>query len=136
MLIKNKIADWGKKLSVLEGIDRLQYLVDLADKETSLDSDKRINANMVPGCVSQIWIDVRVEDNKVIAEYDSDAMITKGITSVVCDCFTGANKEEVQSVLVEDFEKLGIKQLLTAQRQNGLGNLINVIITKSNNLFN
>lgn len=134
MSIKNKIANWGKQLSVLEGIDRLQYLVDLADKKTSLPDDKRINANMIPGCVSQIWVDVRLEDNKVIADYDSDAMITKGITSVVCDCFTGATKEEVSDVVVEDFEQLNIKQLLTAQRQNGLGNLINTVINKSQQL--
>tara|TARA_Y100000590_G_scaffold92893_1_gene105134 strand:+ start:4210 stop:4614 length:405 start_codon:yes stop_codon:yes gene_type:complete len=134
MSIKNKIDNWGKQLSVLEGIDRLQYLVDLADKETSLASDKRINANMIPGCVSQIWVDVRLEDNKVIADYDSDAMITKGITSVVCDCFTGATKEEVSNIVVEDFENLNIKQLLTAQRQNGLGNLINTVINKSQKL--
>jgi len=134
MSIKNKIADWGKQLSVLEGIDRLQYLVDLADKQTSLPAEKRINANMIPGCISQIWVDVRLEDDKVIAEYDSDAMITKGITSVVCDCFTGATKEEVSNVVVQDFEQLNIKQLLTAQRQNGLGNLINTVINKSRQL--
>ncbi len=134
MSIKSKIANWGKQLSVLEGIDRLQYLVELADRKTSLSSDKRVNANMIPGCVSQIWVDVRLEDNKVIADYDSDAMITKGITSVVCDCFTGATKEEVSDVVVEDFEQLNIKQLLTAQRQNGLGNLINTVINKSHQL--
>ncbi len=134
MSIKSKIANWGKQLSVLEGIDRLQYLVELADRKTSLSSDKRVNANMIPGCVSQIWVDVRLEDNKVIADYDSDAMITKGITSVVCDCFTGATKEEVGDVVVEDFEQLNIKQLLTAQRQNGLGNLINTVINKSHQL--
>ena len=134
MSVKNKIANWGKQLSVLEGIDRLQYLVDLADKQTSLPAEKRINANMIPGCVSQIWVDVRLEDDKVIAEYDSDAMITKGITSVVCDCFTGSTKEEVSNVVVQDFEQLNIKQLLTAQRQNGLGNLINTVINKSQQL--
>ena len=89
---------------------------------------------MIPGCVSQIWVDVRLEDDKVIAEYDSDAMITKGITSVVCDCFTGSTKEEVSNVVVQDFEQLNIKQLLTAQRQNGLGNLINTVINKSQQL--
>ena len=134
MSIKNKIANWGKQLSVLEGIDRLQYLVDLADKQTSLPAEKRINANMIPGCVSQIWVDVRLDNDKVIAEYDSDAMITKGITSVVCDCFTGSTKEEVSNVVVQDFEQLNIKQLLTAQRQNGLGNLINTVINKSQQL--
>ena len=135
MSIKDKIEHWGTNLSMLEGIDRLSYLVDLADAKTSLPKEKRINANMIPGCVSQIWVDVRIEDNKVIAEYDSDAMITKGITSVVCNCFTGANKEDVNSIKVLDFEKLNIRQLLTAQRQNGLGNLINTIIIKSNKLF-
>lgn len=134
MSVKNKIANWGKQLSILEGIDRLQYLVDLADKKTTLPAEKRINANMIPGCISQIWVDIRLEDNKVIAEYDSDAMITKGITSVVCDCFTGSTKEEVSNIVVEDFQNLNIQQLLTAQRQNGLGNLIATIINKSQQL--
>ena len=85
MSVKNKIVNWGKELSILEGIDRLQYLVDLADKKTTLPAEKKIKANMIPGCISQIWVDIRLEDDKVIAEYDSDAMITKGIKSVVCD---------------------------------------------------
>ena len=134
MSVKNKIVNWGKELSILEGIDRLQYLVDLADKKTTLPAEKRIKANMIPGCISQIWVDIRLEDNKVIAEYDSDAMITKGITSVVCDCFTGSTKEEVSNIVVEDFQNLNIQQLLTAQRQNGLGNLIATIIHKSQQL--
>jgi cysteine desulfuration protein SufE len=134
MSIKNKIARWGDNLSLLEGIDRLQYLVDLADKKTSLSRDKRIDENKIVGCISQIWVDVKLENNKIVAEYDSDAMITKGITSVVCDCFTGSTVKEAKVIAPIDFEKLNIKQLLTAQRQNGLGNIINTIINKSQKL--
>ena len=131
MSIKNKIANWGKQLSVLEGIDRLQYLVDLADKQTSLPAEKRINANMIPGCVSQIWVDVRLEDDKVIAEYDSDAMITKGIAHVIADCFNESTIDDVKNIKNEDFHALGFVQLLTQQRRNGLGNLIEIIIKKA-----
>ena len=59
--------------------------------------------------------------------YDSDAMITKGITRVVCDCFSNIPLEEAQAIQKEDFEKLGIKELLSAQRRNGLGSLISNI---------
>jgi len=134
MSIKNKISVWSDNLSLLEGVDRLQYLVDLANKKTSLSSDKRVDENKIVGCISKIWVDVKLESSKVVAEYDSDAMITKGITSVICDCFTGATKEEASSIVIDDFKNLNIKQLLTVQRQNGLGNLINTIINKSQKL--
>ena len=57
-------------------------------------------------------------------------MITKGITSIVADCFTDIPLAEAKQITFDDFEKLGIQQLLTPQRRNGLGNLIETIRQK------
>jgi sulfur transfer protein SufE len=54
-------------------------------------------------------------------------MITKGITSVICDCFTDISLQEAKSITVQDIERLGIRQLLTAQRRNGLSSLVDNI---------
>ena len=59
---------------------------------------------------------------------DGDAHITKGTAKVVTDIVNGADKTEVANLTVEDFTPLGIKELLTLQRQNGLGELITRII--------
>ena len=61
---------------------------------------------------SKIWVDVGVVDDPVKVYYDSDAMITKGITRVVCDCFPDIPVAEAKAIQKEDFEKLGIKELL------------------------
>ena len=101
-----------------------------------MDPGKRIDERLIVGCVSQIWVDVTVEDEKVKVEYDSDALITKGITNVICDCFNNSSTTDCTSTTIEDFKKLGIAELLTAQRQNGLGNLISTILSRSKQLTN
>ena len=132
--IKKRIKEWSENLSLLEGQDRLVYLIDLAKNKTTMDFEKRIKERLVTGCISQIWVDVMVEDNKVNVEYDSDAMITKGITSIVCDCFNDSTIEECKEIKGDDFLELGIVELLSQQRRNGLGNLIATIISRFDQL--
>lgn len=132
--IKKRIKEWSENLSLLEGQDRLVYLIDLAKNKTTMDFEKRIKERLVTGCISQIWVDVMVEDNKVNVEYDSDAMITKGITSIVCDCFNDSTIEECKEISGDDFLALGIVELLSQQRRNGLGNLIATIISRFDQL--
>ena len=57
-------------------------------------------------------------------------MITKGITSIVADCFSDISVEEAKQIKHDDFQGLNIQQLLTPQRRNGLGNLIETIRKK------
>ena len=132
--IKKRIKEWSENLSLLEGQDRLVYLIDLAKNKTTMDFEKRIKERLVTGCISQIWVDVMVEDNKVNVEYDSDAMITKGITSIVCDCFNDSTIDECKEINGDDFLELGIVELLSQQRRNGLGNLIATIISRFDQL--
>ena len=108
--------------------------IDLAKRPTTLPVELRSDNNLVNGCMSQIWIDVGLQDQTVNVYYDSDAMITKGITSIVADCFTGLNIEDAKLVTKQDFEELGIKELLSAQRRNGLGSLIDTISRRIHNL--
>ena len=94
MTIKEKIKHWGSKLELLEGMERLEYLVELADYKTSLPREQRSDDKLVFGCISRIWVNPTVQNDKVNVDYDSDSMITKGITRIVCDCFTGGDVAE------------------------------------------
>ena len=131
MTVKEKIKQWSENLSLLQGTERLEYLLDLAKQSTTMDSAKRIDERLIAGCISQIWVDVMVENDTIKVEYDSDALITKGITNVICDCFNNSSVKDCNTVMVDDFKLLGIAELLTAQRQNGLGNLITTILSRS-----
>lgn len=126
-----KINEWADNLNMFDdGTERLAYLVELARKSTTLPKELRTDDRLVGGCMSKIWIDVGVVEDKVKVYYDSDAMITKGITSIVADCFTDIPVTEAKKISHDDFQSLNIAQLLTQQRRNGLGNLIETIRQK------
>lgn len=125
------VSEWAEELDLFDdGVEKLTYLVDLARKETNLPKELRTEDRLIGGCMSKIWVDVGVVENKVKVYYDSDAMITKGITSIVCECFSDRTVEDAKKIRLEDFEKLNIQQLLTPQRRNGLGSLIGTIIER------
>ena len=130
----NKIEKWKEEFNYLDENDRLIYIIDLAKHITSLPKELRTEDRLVRGCMSKIWIDVGVVDNLVKVYYDSDAMITKGITSIVCDCFNDSTIDECKEISGDDFLELGIVELLSQQRRNGLGNLIATIISRFDQL--
>ena len=133
-MVMSKIEKYAEDFSWLDDDERLMHLIDLAKRETSLPGELRTDDRLVNGCMSQIWVDVGVQNDLVNVYYDSDAMITKGICCVISDCFTGITVQEAKAIQKQDFEKLGIRQLLSAQRRNGLGSLIQTISTKVENL--
>ena len=129
----DKIKEMGDNLKMLEGTDRLQYLVDKAKEVEPLPEAAKIEQNRIHGCASKLWIIGGADtENKMRYQVDGDAFITKGTAKVVTDIVNGESQKEVANLKVEDFTELGIKELLTMQRQNGLGQLISRIIRIAN----
>ena len=132
-MIIDRIKETGENLKMLEGHDRLQYLVDKAREVEPLPDTAKTEDNRIRGCASKLWIIGGADtENKMQYQVDGDAFITKGTAKVVTDIVNGADKSEVARLTVEDFTPLGIKELLTLQRQNGLGELITRIIRIAN----
>jgi cysteine desulfuration protein SufE len=132
MLI-DRIKAAGEDLKMLDGHDRLQYLVDKAKEVRPLPDAAKTEQNRIHGCASKLWIIGGADtENKMRYQVDGDAFITKGTALVVTDIVNGSPKSEVANLTVEDFTALGIKELLTLQRQNGLGELITRIIRIAN----
>ena len=132
-MVLDKITEMGENLRMLEGHDRLQYLVDKAKEVEPLPDAVKTEDNRIHGCASKLWIIGGAnEENKMQYRVDGDAFITKGTAKVVTDLVNGEHKSEVANLTVENFTALGIKELLTLQRQNGLGELIHRIIRIAN----
>jgi cysteine desulfuration protein SufE len=128
-MIIDKIREMGENLKLLEGHDRLQYLVDKANEVEPLPDAAKIEDNRIHGCASKLWIIGGADAvQKMRYQVDGDAHITKGTAKVVTDIVNGEHRSAVANLTVESFEPLGIKELLTMQRQNGLGELIDRII--------
>jgi len=132
-MIIDKIKQMGEDLAMLERHDRLQYLVDKAREVEPLPEAVKTEDNRIHGCASKLWI-IGGADTEQLMRYqvDGDAFITKGTAKVVTDIVNGSHRSEVANLTVENFTALGIKELLTMQRQNGLGELINRIIRIAN----
>ena len=128
-MIIDKITEMGNDLKMLEGHDRLHYLIDKAKDIDPLPESAKTEDNRIRGCASKLWvIGGAKEDGTMMYQVDGDAHISKGTAKVVTDIVNGEHKSAVAGLTVESFTPLGIKELLTMQRQNGLGELIDRII--------
>ncbi len=128
-MIIDKIKEMGENLKMLEGHDRLHYLIDKAKELEPLPESAKTDSNRIHGCASKLWIIGGVrEDGTMMYHVDGEAHISKGTAKVVTDIVNGEQRDEVANLTVENFTPLGIKELLTMQRQNGLGELIDRII--------
>lgn len=128
-MIVDKIKQMGEDLALLEGHERLQYLVDKAREVDPLPDDVKTEDNRIHGCASKLWIIGGADHaNRMNYSVDADAFITKGTAKLVTDIVNGSHRSEVANLTVESFTALGIKELLTVQRQNGLGELISRVI--------
>ena len=128
-MIIDKIREMGENLKLLEGHDRLHYLIDKAREIEPLPDAAKTEDNRIHGCASKLWIIGGADaEQNMRYQVDGDAHITKGTAKVVTDIVNGEHRSAVANLTVESFAPLGIKELLTMQRQNGLGELINRII--------
>ena len=128
-MILDKIKARGEEMAPLEGHDRLQYLVDLAREVEPLDDKDKIEKNKIRGCASNLWVTGKQnKDGTVEYKHDGDAWITKGTAKVIVDLVNGEHRSSIAHLTLDSFRPLGIRELLTMQRQVGFGSLIERII--------
>jgi len=120
-------------MSVLEGMDRLQYIIDEASKVEPLLDQHKTDENKIRGCISNLWVAGEVmEDGTMRYYHDADSHMTKGTAKVILDIVNGEHKSEVANLTLESFMPLGIRELLTMQRQVGFASLIERVIRIAN----
>ena len=125
--ITEKIEYWGSNLKLLEGMDRFQYIIEQARLAKPMDEKYKIREFQIHGCASKLWVVPEMRQDRLFLTVDSDAFITKGTAAIIADIFDGQSRREISLVTKEDISKLGIIEILTPQRQNGLSNMITTI---------
>ena len=127
-MIKERIKQQAELMDPLVGHDRLHYLIDIAREVEPLTEQEKIDENKIRGCASNLWLVGQCIDGLMYYKHDADAFITKGTAKLLVDLVNGARQSEVAELTLESFNGLGIKELLTMQRQIGFGSLIEKII--------
>ena len=109
-------------------MDKYAYLIELGKELPLIDEKYRTEKYLISGCQSRVWMHARQDENgKVIFTADSDAVITKGIISLLVKVFSGHTPKEI---LTSDFgflDKIGLKEHLSPTRANGLTSMIKQI---------
>lgn len=110
-----------------EWLDKYEYLIELGKALENYPEEKKTDDRLIKGCQSRVWLDYWVKDGRIWFSADSDAIITKGIISMLISVYSGRTPEEIAG---DDFgfvEEIGLKENLSPTRANGLASMIDKI---------
>ena len=107
-----------------EWLDKYEYLIELGKALEPFPEDKKTEDRLIKGCQSRVWLDSELRDGRLYFAADSDAIITKGIISLLIGVYSGRTPEEIAA---DDFGfvgEIGLKENLSPTRANGLVSMI------------
>jgi cysteine desulfuration protein SufE len=127
--VDQAIQDLADEFALLpDWEERVSYVIELARQLEPLRDEERSEQNRVRGCASQVWLvsERRPEaPEKLYFRGDSDAHLVKGEIAMLMRVFSGRTPQEILAVDPQAlFDRLGLKEALTAQRSNGLFSMI------------
>lgn len=110
-------------------MDKYEYLIDLGRNLEQFPEELKTEDRLIKGCQSRVWLDAVIKDGKIVFKADSDAIITKGIISLLVSVYSGRSPEEIAEDDFSFIDRLGLKENLSPTRSNGLVSMINTIRT-------
>ncbi len=102
-------------------MDRYSYIIDLGNALPEIDESKKTPSNLIEGCQSRVWLDAHLDDEgKVRFTADSDAIIVKGIISMLISVLDGQTPDEILNSDLHFIDDIGLGEHLSPTRSNGL----------------
>ncbi len=101
-------------------MDRYQLLIDLGNEQVPLDEQYKNEQNLIEGCQSRVWLQADYTDGLVHFQAESDALIVKGIISLLIQVVSGHTPDEILDSDLYFIERIGLKEHLSPTRSNGL----------------
>lgn len=99
---------------------KYEYVIDLGRKLAPLEDQYKVEENIIKGCQSTVWLIASYEDGKVFFKADSDALIVKGLVSMLIQVLSGQKPEEILNAKMDFINKIGMMSHLAQTRSNGL----------------
>lgn len=128
MSLEEKKQDVIEEFSMYdEWLDKYEYLIELGKSLDSYDEKARTEDHLIKGCQSRVWLDWRLEDGRLYFTADSDAIITKGIISLLIGVYSGRTPREIADDDFSFIDRIGLKENLSPTRANGLVSMIRTI---------
>ena len=110
-----------------EWLDKYEYLIELGKKLEVFHEEQKTGDKLIKGCQSRVWLDYELRDGLLHFTADSDAIITKGIISLLISVYSDRTPAEIAADDFSFIESLGLKENLSPTRANGLVSMIDTI---------
>ena len=117
-----------------EWLDKYEYLIELGKNLAPYPEEMKTEDRLIKGCQSRVWLNSWSEGGRVYFTADSDALITKGIISLLVSVYSGQRADEIAADGFEFIEEIGLRENLSPTRANGLVSMIETIRRTANNI--
>ena len=104
--------------------DKYEYIIDLGKRLPPLDEKYKIDENKVKGCQSTVWLAAEYNDGRIYFKADSDAVIVKGLISMLIRVLSGQKPEAIMEAPLDFIGKIGMMGHLAQTRSNGLLSMV------------
>lgn len=104
--------------------DKYEYIIDLGKKLPPLDNVYKTDENKVRGCQSTVWLHADYKDGKIFFSADSDAVIVKGLISMLIRVLSGHTPDEIINAPLSFIQRIGMTTHLAQTRSNGLLSMV------------
>ena len=101
-------------------MDKYQLLIDLGNEQQPLDEKYKTEQNLIDGCQRRVWLQADMVDGKVVFQAESDALIVKGIVTLLIRVLSGHTPAEILEADLYFIEQIGLREHLSPTRSNGL----------------
>ncbi len=102
-------------------MDRYQLLIDMGSGMEPLAEEKKTEQNLIDGCQSRVWLHAsKSDDGTLHFEADSDALIVKGIISLLIGILDGQTPQDILDADLYFIDRIGLREHLSPTRSNGL----------------
>lgn len=104
--------------------EKYEYIIDMGKKLKPLEEEHKRDENKIKGCQSTVWMVSEFKDGKVFYRAESDAVIVKGLVSMLIRVLSGHTPKEIIDAKLEFIDRIGMKQHLAQTRSNGLLSMV------------
>ena len=105
------LANWEEKY---------EYLIEMGMNMPAMKPESKVDENLVKGCQSSVWFDVKCQDGIMVFEADSDSLVVKGMVAMLYKLLNNQPAKEVLEAELSVFEELGLWRHISSQRSDGL----------------
>lgn len=106
-------------------MEKYEYIIDLGKELPLIADDKKTEDRLIHGCQSRVWVASEMLDKHLVFTADSDAIITKGIISLLIRVLSNQTPEDIVKSELYFIGKIGLQEHLSPTRANGLVGMIN-----------